>query len=119
MNEQASNRIHVNKCCAFARNLVLVSTLFFTASTALAQTQELMTSYIDRWAEFYPSSAFGQGQKMAALRFEDYSAERVSDWLRFNHQAEELLQSTPASTPLDDRVDAQVLLRQVRLELER
>jgi uncharacterized protein (DUF885 family) len=119
MNDQTSIRIRVSKCFVFVRNLVLISAFFLTSSTVLAQTQELITSYIDRWAEFYPSSAFGQGQKMAALRFEDYSAERVSDWLQFNHQAEEILRSTPGSTPLDDRVDAQVLLRQVKLELER
>lgn len=119
MNDQSLSRNRISKCFVFARNLVLVSALFLTSSTGLAQTQELVTSYIDQWADFYPSSAFGQGQKMAALRFEDYSAERVSDWLQFNHQAEELLLSTPDSTPLDDRVDAQVLLRQVRLELER
>ena len=119
MNNQTSNRIRVNNFFAFARNLLLVSAFFLTTSTLHAQTRELMTSYIDRWTDFYPSSAFGQGQKSAAMGFEDFSPERVSEWLQFNHTAEEILLSTPDSMPLDDRVDAQVLLRQVRLELER
>jgi uncharacterized protein (DUF885 family) len=119
MNDQTFNRLRVSKYFSLARNLLLVSALLFATSTVQAQTRELVTSYIDRWTDFYPSSAFGQGQKSAAMRFEDYTSERVSDWLKLNHNAEEILSSIADSMPLDERVDAQVLLRQVRLELER
>ncbi len=97
---------------------LLAGVLFLWVGAAQAQTQALIKTYISQWKDFYPSSAFGEGQKSAAWRFEDFSAQRVSDWLKFNHRAEEILLSAPDSAPLNDRVDAEVLLRQVRLELE-
>ena len=56
-----------------------------------AQTQELIASYIESWTDFYPSSAFGQGDKQSALRFEDFSGPRLSAWLDTNRHAERTL----------------------------
>lgn len=100
------------------RSFLLSGIIFLGSSTLHAQSQDLVSSYIDRWADFYPSAAFGQGQKSAAFRFEDFSGQRVPSWLDFNRSVEQLLTMTPSDAPLDDRVDAQVLLRQVRLERE-
>lgn len=83
-----------------------------------AQTQKVIEVYIDHWKTFYPSSAFGEGDKTAAWRFEDFSKSRVEDWLALNHLAEKSLLSAPDNAPLNDRVDSQVLLRQIRLELD-
>jgi len=97
---------------------LLAGVLLLWVPVLQAQTQQTIDVYIDQWKNFYPSSAFGEGQKSAAWRFEDFSRQRVSDWLAFNHKTKDSLSSTPRSASLDDRVDAQVLLRQVRLELE-
>ena len=97
---------------------LLASLLYTWASVIWADTQQTIDVYIDQWKDFYPSSAFGEGEESAAWRFEDFSKQRVSDWLALNHKAETSLLSLPGSAPLNDRVDAQVLLRQVRLELE-
>ena len=97
---------------------LLAAVMFLWVSTLQAQTRELIDAYMGQWKDFYPSSAFGEGQKSAAWRFEDFSKQRVADWLLFNQQAEKTLLSIPGSAPLNERVDAQVLLRQVRLELE-
>ncbi|MDX2428831.1 MAG: DUF885 family protein [Xanthomonadales bacterium] len=97
---------------------LLAVVMFLWVSTLQAQTQGLIDAYMDHWKDFYPSAAFSEGQKSAAWRFEDFSEQRVSDWLLFNNQAEETLLSISDSDPLNERVDAQVLLRQVRLELE-
>ena len=97
---------------------LLAVVMFFGVSASQAQTQELIDAYMGHWKDFYPSSAFGEGQKSAAWRFEDFSKQRVADWLLLNQQAEKTLLSIPGSAPLNERVDAQVLLRQVRLELE-
>ena len=97
---------------------LLAAVMVLWVPTLQAQTQELIDAYMDQWKDFYPSSAFGEGQKSAAWRFEDFSEQRVSDWLLFNQQAEKTLLSIPGSAPLNERVDAQVLLRKVRLELE-
>jgi hypothetical protein len=45
---------------------LMSSALFLAASALQAQSQDLIDSYIDRWTDFYPSAAFGQGQKSAA-----------------------------------------------------
>ena len=97
---------------------LLAAVMVLWVPTLQAQTQELIDAYMDQWKDFYPSSAFGEGQKSAAWRLEDFSKQRVSDWLMLNQQAEKTLLSIPESAPLNERVDAQVLLRQVRLELE-
>jgi hypothetical protein len=97
---------------------LLAGVLLLWIPVLQAQTRQTIDVYIDHWKNFYPSSAFGEGEKSAAWRFEDFSSQRVSDWLAFNHKAKASLSSIPGSASLDDRVDAQVLLRQVRLELE-
>jgi len=97
---------------------LMAAVVFLWVSAIQAQTQELIDTYMDHWKDFYPSSAFSEGQKSAAWRFEDFSIQRISDWLLFNQQAEKTLLSIPGSAPLNERVDTQVLLRQVRLELE-
>lgn len=98
--------------------LLLAGILLTLTQASHAKSQPLIEEYIDQWESFYPSSAFGEGDKTSAWRFEDFSTQRVSDWLSFNHKVEESLSAIPANAPLNDRVDAQVLLRQVRLELD-
>ena len=98
--------------------LLLAGILLIFTQALQAKSQPLIEEYIAQWKSFYPSSAFGEGDKTAAWRFEDFSTQRVADWLSFNHETEDSLSAIPASAPLNDRVDAQVLLRQVRLELE-
>lgn len=98
--------------------LLLAGILLIFTQALQAKSQPLIEKYIDEWKSFYPSSAFGEGDKSAAWRFEDFSTQRVSDWLSFNHKTKERLSALPANAPLNDRIDAKVLLRQVRLELE-
>jgi uncharacterized protein (DUF885 family) len=98
--------------------LLLASALLLWGPLLHAQTQKVFEVYIDQWKTFYPSSAFGEGDKSAAWRFEDFSASPVEDWVALNHLVEKSLLSVPYNAPLNERVDAQVLLRQVRLEIE-
>jgi len=93
----------------------------FSANTGQNESivDDHVQSYIDEWVEFYPSAAFSQGLKSAAWEFEDFSQQRVADWLEVNHQIETTLLSIPDTAPLQQRIDARVLLRQSRLELER
>jgi len=117
--------IHKGSLFTSIGGVLLICTLFLGACDSQVEPapQQLSLSaaqvddYIDRWAEFYPSAAFGQGLKTAALRFEDFSDQRVADWVAFNRNAENILTSVPESAPLTERVDARVLLRQVKFEL--
>ncbi len=118
MNFNISNRFLLNANRSCVGTILLSGVLFLAASALQAQSQDLIDSYIDRWTDFYPSAAFGQGQKSAAWRFEDFSDRRVSAWLELNRQAEKILASMPDTVNLDEKIDSQVLLRQVRLERE-
>jgi uncharacterized protein (DUF885 family) len=106
-------------------SMLLAGVLFLGASVSQAQSvpdqvsssAQQVDHYIDRWVEFYPSAAFGQGLKPAALLFEDFSEPRVTDWIAFNRVTEDIMSSLPQSAPLQERIDARVLLRQVKFEL--
>ncbi|MGA9575005.1 MAG: DUF885 family protein [Lysobacterales bacterium] len=112
------NQLRYEASLRLAGKWLLAVVLFLSAWPVQAQTRGLIDAYIEQWKEFYPSSAFAEGQTSAAWRFEDFSENRVSDWLNYNHSAEKILLAEHENTPLNDRVDAQVLLRQIRLELE-
>jgi len=118
MNFRIFSQVHKNVSPLSLGKFLLSGALFLAASALQAQSQDLIDSYIDRWIDFYPSAAFGQGRTSAAWRFEDFSDRRVSAWLELNRQAEKILASPPDTANLDERIDSQVLLRQVRLELE-
>ena len=56
---------------------LLASALLFWAASLHAQTQKVIEVYIDNWKTFYPSAAFGEGDKASAWRFEDFSNSKV------------------------------------------
>lgn len=84
-------------------------------------SEKLVESYIRSWRDFYPSQAFAYGDVDSAAAFEDYSEDRLSDWLALNVATEDTLRSVLADskeygdTPLF--TDAHVLLAQVQDEL--
>ena len=118
MNHSGLKGLFTHTCFNSIGKCILASSLLLWGASLHAQTQKAIEVYIDNWKTFYPSSAFGEGDKASAWRFEDFSESNVEDWLGLNHLVEKSLLATPENAPLDDRVDAQVLLRQVRLEIE-
>lgn len=92
------------------------------ASPAVAdsvQLQQTINDYIERWQSFYPSAAFGDGVQDAAARFEKFSDARVQKWLAYHSATESYLDTLPANLPTAEQIDARVLQRQIRLELEK
>ena len=79
---------------------------------------ELVNAYIEEWTGFYPSSAFRNGLRPAAWQFEDFSGDRVGEWIAYNRRTLDMLDSMPALS-VNEQVDARVLRRQARRELER
>ena len=84
-----------------------------------ANFQSLSDSYIQAWVDYYPSSAFSEGLVSAAFEFEDFSQDKVEKWLAYNHKTIKALSSPESGLSLDERIDARVLLRQAKLEVER
>ena len=100
--------------------LRLLIALCLTTGTAQAGTElgAQVDAYISKWAEFYPSEALSNGLKEAAWEFEDFSGDRVDEWIVYNRRTLEMLESL-SDLSVNEQVDARVLRRQAMRELER
>ena len=100
--------------------LSLLIALWLAAGAAQAGTDldVQVDEYISKWVEFYPSKALSNGLKEAAWKFEDFSGNRVEQWVGYNRRTLELLESR-SDLSANDQVNARVLRRQARRELER
>lgn len=93
----------------------------FIASLKTAQASELQKltdTYIETWAAFYPSKALSEGLKTAAFEFEDISGAKIENWLKYNRQVAAAIEAKAAGLPLQQRINARVLQRQIKRELE-
>src|SRR5690349_8180824 len=76
-------------------------------------------SYLERYFDMYPARATAAGRHDLDRRLEDFSPERRRSWLNYNRRALagfSRLLSAP-STSFEDRLDAELLLRQAGLEV--
>jgi len=74
--------------------------------------------YLDKWIDFYPSEAFTNGHKSSAWDFEDFTEARISDWLKLNHESLKTLSAVERASSLNQGIDARVLRRKIKQELE-
>ena len=107
------NRLHL-----FPYTLAVALLLVAGAAQAESELNALVESYIDTWAEFYPSEALSNGLKEAAWEFENFSGNRVGEWINYNRRTLEILGSL-SDLSIDEQVDERVLRRQANRELER
>ena len=89
--------------------------LLLSAPAAAATFQE---SYLERWFDMYPSKATAAGRHDLDRKLEDMSLARRNAWLTYNIGAAKGLRRIleAPSTSFDDRLDAELLLRQAELE---
>lgn len=76
-------------------------------------------TYLERYFDMYPGRATAAGRHDLDRRLEDFSPERRTAWLSYNRRAAEgfrRLMAAP-STSFEDRLDAELLLRQAELEV--
>ena len=83
------------------------------------QTAEgLVARYLDRYFAFYPSRATQAGRHEFDGRLETPTAESISGWVAFNRAIGDSVSAMLAAEPsFDDRIDLDLLDRQVRREL--
>ena len=98
--------------------LTAVFCLIAGAAQAEPDLDELVDAYIEQWTGFYPSRAARNGLKPAAWEFEDFSGNRVAEWLAYNQDTLKSIDSL-SDLSVNEQVDGRVLRRQTRLELER
>lgn len=95
---------------------VLALILLLAAGPAAAAT--FQESYLERWFDMYPSKATAAGRHDLDRRLEDLSPARRHAWLKYNRGAAKGLRRIleAPSTSFEDRLDAELLLRQAELE---
>jgi len=81
--------------------------------------RELCSEYIESWKRFYPSQASSRGFTEYIFEFEDYSSERIENWLAFNKKTRTALGQITTETALEDRIDARLLKIQAQSEIDR
>ena len=92
-----------------------------TAKAAAPFVGELVSGYIERYFDMYPTRATEAGRHDKDGAIEEFSAARLAEWIEFNHQTRSALDAlAPAlasPTAFDDRLDADVLQNQIDREL--
>jgi len=95
---------------------VLALLLLLLAAPASAAT--FQESYLEHYFDMYPSKATAAGRHDLDRRLEDISPARRYSWLKYNRGAAKGLRRIleAPSTSFEDRLDAELLLRQAELE---
>jgi uncharacterized protein (DUF885 family) len=90
------------------------------ANDASGVLEDLVSSYVQSWRNFYPSQAFAYGDVDSAAAFEDFSEKRLNQWLALNAATADYLDSVLAggiSAKPSLHTDALVLRAQAEDEL--
>lgn len=77
----------------------------------------LSSAYVERYFDMYPTRATEAGRHDRDAAIEDFSAERLDSWLKFNRATRAGLEGALARASQDDRLDALVLKGQIDREL--
>lgn len=79
--------------------------------------ETLVSGYIDRYFDMYPTRATEAGFHERDPAIEDFSPARMASWLDFNRATRAALAAASAGASADDRLDAQMLRAQIDREL--
>ena len=96
-----------------------ISTFLLLLLWAAPASADPASDYLERYFAFYPTLATAAGRHDFDEKLEDLSPERRRDWSRFNRQMAEVFRKrlNDPATPFEDRLDAELLLRQTQLEI--
>ena len=82
---------------------------------------ELVSAYIERYFDMYPTRATEAGWHAKDAAIGDFSPARLAEWIEFNHQTRSALRALAPSlkhpAAFEDRLDADVLTNQVEREI--
>lgn len=102
------------------RHLLTAPLVVLTGACAAAPARvpDVADAYLERYFEFYPSRATAAGRHDFDAQLEQFTEDRVRDWVRYQDDVEEALRDALAQpgTSDDDRLDAEVLVQQAERE---
>jgi len=101
--------------------LILAVILCLCGSNAIGRSEirDLSQEYIEAWKRFYPSRAFSRGFLDSIFDFEEFSRERIADWLRLNKRISDEISRLESGSVSEDRIDARLLDVQIKSEIEK
>jgi uncharacterized protein (DUF885 family) len=99
--------------------IVCVLLLSFACRPSTSDLNSIIDDYIKDWKEFYPTDAFNNGDRASAFRYENFSDRRVERWVNINRKMMGRIEKIKSELAFDDSLDADLLLRNAGLELER
>jgi uncharacterized protein (DUF885 family) len=105
--------------CRILALVILLAVVVSTCNLGTKKLDKIIDGYVKQWKRFYPSRAFSAGDLESAFVFEDVTPEKIAAWADFNRKTGEDLQSLTGKIELDDRIDRDLLERQILAELER
>lgn len=99
--------------------LAVILCLCFLNAIGRSEIRELCQEYIEAWKRFYPSRAFSRGFLDSIFAFEDFSRERIENWLMLNKRIGEEIPRLEPGAVSEDRIDARLLDVQIEAEIEK
>ncbi|MGH9366083.1 MAG: DUF885 domain-containing protein [Thermoanaerobaculia bacterium] len=93
-----------------------MSSLLLSLVLSAAAPAELVSGYIDKYFETFPSRSTEAGRHDRDKELEDLTPERLRNWVDFNRKTLERLDAARGLSK-DDRLDAELLRGQVEWEL--
>jgi uncharacterized protein (DUF885 family) len=93
--------------------------LVLSLALSVAVPSQLVSDYIEKYFELFPSKATEAGRHDRDRQLEGLTPERLKAWVDFNRKTVEVLNTELASTTLseDDRLDAELLRSQAQWQL--
>ena len=99
--------------------VLLAAVLCAPVQAQSARVPAVVNAYIERYFRTFPSVATQAGRHDFDRQFEDLSAARRADWLRFNRETLARLDAAARAgdASFDDRLDAEALTGQIQREI--
>lgn len=111
-----TRRREIRATCAIVAAFVSVPALAQPAPPPPSPTAGIVSRYVERYFDTYPTRATEAGRHDHDQVLEDFSPARVEAWIQFNRDTRAALASVRGASA-DDRLDAGVVRAQVEREL--
>ena len=102
--------------------LILILVIHFSFcpyATGSSGVKDLCGEYIKAWKQFYPSRAHSRGFLSSIYDFEDFSHEKLRNWLKMNKSALDEISRLEPGMVSEDRIDARLLRVQILSEIDK